>query len=196
MEEKWVDIHGFEGEYQVSNYGRVRSLDRMIVFKDGRRRRYKGKVLSITSVTSSGYLEVKLSRNHTKISIYVHRLVAEHFCPNPDGKPTVNHNDENKFNNRADNLCWMTQGENNTANGLAHRKNYNFSEKCRESLKRVTENNRKPVEQYDMNWNFIARYSCADEAMLSVEVKDRQYIAAACRNPRRTAGGYRWKYSK
>ena len=97
--EIWKDIQGYEGLYQVSNLGRVRSLN------------YKKtktvKILKLTSNTK-GYLQLILHKNGEISSRKVHRLVAEAFIPNPDGLPQVNHKDENKQNNCVDNLEWCT----------------------------------------------------------------------------------------
>lgn len=194
MEEEWRDIKDFEGWYQVSNLGRVRSVDRIITFRDGRKRMFQGQILQCNTITSSGYYQAKLKKNEKTTFVYVHRLVAEQFCPNPENKPTVNHNDENKLNNRADNLCWMTQGENNTFNGLSYRRKYNYSVNCKESLKRVQESNKKPVAQYDLHGNYINTYACAQEAIKAVGLKRINCISRACREPYRIAGGYHWKY--
>ena len=103
MVEEWRDIVGYEDIYQVSNLGNVRSLDRIVVRKNGSKVVYNGKMLGLT-ITRKGYV-VASTKDGPK---YVHRLVAEAFIPNPDNLPQVNHKDENKANNRADNLEWCT----------------------------------------------------------------------------------------
>ncbi|KAB1963541.1 NUMOD4 domain-containing protein [Lacticaseibacillus paracasei] len=97
--EIWKDIEGFEGLYQVSNMGRVRSVDR----KDSQGHFWKGKVL-IGWPSGSGYLQAALWRDGHGKNKLIHRLVAEAFISNPHSLPQVNHKDENKTNNRVDNL--------------------------------------------------------------------------------------------
>jgi len=110
--EAWRDIQGFEGIYQVSNKGNVRSLDRIITYSDGRVYNYSGKKLALTSVNNPGYINVKLSVNQKIITKDIHVLVANAFIDNPENKPWVNHIDGNKLNNNDWNLEWSTMSEN------------------------------------------------------------------------------------
>lgn len=103
--EIWKDVVGYEGLYQVSNLGKVRSLDRVVK----RGWCYKGKLLTPTVNKDNGYLYVNLAgKNKT-----VHRLVALAFIPNPENKPCVGHKDTNRQNAKASNLEWVTYSENN-----------------------------------------------------------------------------------
>ena len=108
MEEIWKDIEGY---YQVSNKGKVRSIDRYIDHFRGGKRLLKGKI--IKPGLSVGYENITLyldgKRKHKK----VHRLIAETFIPNPENKKCVNHKDGNKLNNNVSNLEWCTYAENN-----------------------------------------------------------------------------------
>lgn len=111
MVEVWKDIKGYEGLYQISDVGRVKSLDQYIKCKKNNKRLIKGKILK-TYINENGYEWVRLY-NNTKRKIYrVHRLVAEAFIDNPENKPCVNHKDGNKENNKLDNLEWCTHSEN------------------------------------------------------------------------------------
>lgn len=114
MKENWKDIPGFEGAYQVSTLGRIRSLDRTIVRGPSKRRgqheaKLKGRTIRPV-LRKDGYAVVSLGKG----SPYnrVHRLVAEAFIPNPDGKPMINHINGNRSDNSVDNLEWCTNQEN------------------------------------------------------------------------------------
>ena len=121
----WKDIKGFEGIYQVSNLGEVRSLDRTVSF-NGKSMAIKGEIKK-QSLVNKGYMKVTLYKNNVGTGKYVHRLVAETFINNKDNKPTVNHKDFNKLNNNVDNLEWNTYFENNQhsfVNGRHENKKY------------------------------------------------------------------------
>ena len=105
--ELWKDIEGFEGLYQVSTWARVRSMDRWVVYKNGVKRFFKGKIIN-TFISNNGYIRVQLNKNCKKIKYSVHRLVAEAFAHNPNNFPQVNHKDEDKTNNDVSNLEWCT----------------------------------------------------------------------------------------
>ena len=116
MEEIWKDIKGYEGYYQVSNLGRIKSLGRYIfIIRNRGRQTYnqivKEKILK-TYKSSNGYLLVFLKKNNKTKSLFVHRAVATAFIPNIENKPQVNHKDGNKQNNCLDNLEWATHSEN------------------------------------------------------------------------------------
>jgi hypothetical protein len=98
IKEKWKDVVGYEGVYQVSTIGRVKRID-------------SGKILRI-AIRKDGYATVSLWKNNIGKSFCVHRLVALSFLENPEGKPMVNHIDSNKSNNNISNLEWCTRCEN------------------------------------------------------------------------------------
>ena len=126
--EVWKDIEGYDGAYQVSDLGRVRSL------------KY-GKVRVLRPVNNGkGYLVVHLKRDGSQKNFLVHRIVAQAFIPNNDeSKNQVNHKDENKENNRVDNLEWCDNRYNNTYNGLHHRRmaNYHRSNYKRDKIRNL-----------------------------------------------------------
>lgn len=98
MEEIWKDIEGYEGVYQVSNFGRVKRVETNRILK-GRK-------------DSKGYLMANLSKNSIVSNKTIHRLVAQAFIPNPENKQDINHIDEDKTNNNVNNLEWSTRKEN------------------------------------------------------------------------------------
>jgi hypothetical protein len=110
-EEIWKDIEGYEGYYQVSNMGRVKSLAREVICNNGIRI-LKEKIRKQHTNRHLGYNYVMLSKDNKQINYRVHRLVADAFIPNPYKKPQVNHIDKVKTNNKVYNLEWCTQEEN------------------------------------------------------------------------------------
>ena len=109
--EIWKDVIGYEGYYQVSDIGNVRSLDRIVPRKGGVGRLIKGKDMSLIK-NEDGYLTVKLSKDGVSRRIHVHRVVAEAFIENPDKLEEVNHKDYDRTNNAVDNLDWISHGDN------------------------------------------------------------------------------------
>lgn len=137
IKEVWKDIPGWEGFYQVSNLGDVRSLDRDIEYLNNgtlTTLHCKGKVLK-QRADEEGYMRICLARNGRTKLYGVHRLVAQAFIPNPETKPTVNHIDGNKSNNCLSNLEWATyQEQNDHAVRLGLRNQATYSN--RENLKK------------------------------------------------------------
>ena len=124
MEEIWKSIDGFEGIYEISNLGRVKSLAKTGSVYTGKGKPRKEYTINETIVKgwSQEYQVVDLRKAGKSHSKKIHRLVAEAFIPNADNKSQVNHIDENKFNNRIDNLEWVTPKENvNHGTGIARR---------------------------------------------------------------------------
>lgn len=123
----WKAVEGYEGLYEVSTIGAIRSLDRVVIRAERRgeiRQTLKGKILSASRNKRTGYYHVVLCKGGKEVSHYVHRLVAEAFVPNPLGLPEVNHRDLDKSNNAADNLEWATSSGNKrhaVANGVSFR---------------------------------------------------------------------------
>lgn len=180
--EIWKDIKGYEGIYQVSNLGRVKSLGRHEVVTGNPRmkeRARKEKLLT-PQPNHKGYLCVVLMRDRKKIFTSVHRLVANAFIPNPNNLPQVNHKDENKTNNRAENLEWCTSYYNLTY-GTA--------------IERTHQKQRIQVAQVDTEGNIIRIYNSAKEAYRITGISDGN-INQVCKGRRIQAGGYKWKQLK
>ena len=130
--EIWKDVRGYEGVYQVSNLGNVRSLDRRAInHKSGTTRIVRGAVMNPWD-NGNGYLVVTLQDKRKRKNCYVHRLVAEAFIDNPEYKPIVHHRDTNRRNNKASNLQWMTEAE----HAAAHLKINQERKKQREQTRR------------------------------------------------------------
>lgn len=147
--EEWKAVKDYEGYYEVSTEGRVRSLDRYVKCNSGLRLR-KGRILKFKT-NKKGYLQVNLSKEGKKTFYRVSVLVATAFIPNPENKPCVDHINTIRTDNRVCNLRWVTYKE-NANNPLT-----------KEKYKRML-NNIKPIIQYDVKTNrIIARYdSTAD----------------------------------
>lgn len=109
--EIWKDVEGYEGYYQVSSLGRIKSLERVVARSTGKTIVFKESILSPSSYPGE-YSRVYLFVNSKKKSKYIHRLIAQAFIPNLENKPEVNHKDGDKSNNNKSNLEWATRSEN------------------------------------------------------------------------------------
>lgn len=182
--EIYKDIRGFEGKYQISNYGNVKSLH----FCNGK----KEKILKQTICRN--YLEVCLSKNNKAKSYFVHRLVAQAFIPNPLNLPEVNHKDGNKHNNKQENLEWCTRLEN-----MRHAKEHNLIKIVRGKDHYMyhkygsLHHNAKKIKQLDKNNNLIRVWECAIDIEREIGIK-RSNICKCCKGKRKTTGGYKWEY--
>lgn len=192
--EEWKDIKGYEGLYQVSNKGRVRSLDRQYVGRNQYGHTYiivkKGKILK--PCTQRGYEYVVLSVGGVnRKTMKVHRLVAEAFIPNPDNKPCIDHINTIRNDNRVENLRWVTIQE-NSDNPLTREHSFGH----------IT--HRKTVYQYTLDGELVSVYDSALEAA-NKNGWQQSCISCCCnggffhkkRNKwveRKTYKGYRWSY--
>lgn len=180
--ERWKDVKGYEGLYQVSNFGRVKSLDRCITSKNGRKRIFKEKVLKSVLNKNTGYLYVTLCKDIKQKQYMIHRLVAEAFKPNLHNYPTVDHINRIRTDSKTYNLRW--------APWELQAKNSDRSN--RESqIKSIS----KPVQQYTLDSQFVSEYPSVLEAQRQTGICHVSIIQC-CKNQkyRHTAGGYIWKY--
>lgn len=202
MGEIWKDVVGYEGIYEISSYGRIRSVDRISPTKCNSYKRTYGKMLSPHPDTK-GYLILQLcngQRNAIQKPKKIHRLVAEAFIPNPEGKPQVNHKDLNKQNNHVDNLEWVTPSENvrhAIANGAKKPMYGKRPEYWRKKIHdAVITRCAKPVIQMDLEGNVMAKYESLNEAGRQVFGKEKTHIRDCCMGRRHTCGGFKWKYKE
>ena len=164
--EIWKVVDGFNGRYEVSNLGRVKS-------------NYgKGRILKPTR-TRGNYWFIALSKNGKQINFRLNRLVAINFIPNPLGKSEVNHiKSQELWNNRVSNLNWMTRVENEHYNGCHDRK---------------TEKKKIAIEMLDATKNVISVFNSMRDAQRETEF-DHSYIGKACKF-NTMAYGYYWRYA-
>lgn len=181
MEELWKDIPGFEGIYQVSNLGRVKTLSKIVNTRNG------GRLIPETIISpivqNSGYAHVGLWRNRKCKQCRVHRLVAFAFCENddPTNKTQVNHINENKLDNRAENLEWCSPKYNT---------NYGNCIRKRSSSRAI------PVGAYDIKTKkLLYTFNKIIEACRFCGVSDSDgHISSCCKGQQKTAYGYVWRY--
>jgi len=140
--ENWKSANNFEGLYEVSNLGNIRSIFKKSS-KNGRKSTKKIRVLK--TYNQKGYRSIKLRKNGKIVSVIVHRLIAQTFIPNPENKPFVNHINEIKSDNRVENLEWCTNEEN-----LYHSRNITKSSKVisRQKILRLYEENKSKDLEY------------------------------------------------
>lgn len=181
MEEIWKDIEGYEGLYQVSNLGRVRSLDRMTAPRKDNGASYPilGTILR-TNQRKDGYMSVTFWKDSKAHSQLIHKLVANAFIPNPDNLPVVNHKDEDKTNNRVDNLEWCSQQYN------LNYKDINYRSK---------EKRRKKVVQMTLDGKVVATFNGAREAS-RITGFSQGNISSVCRGEKPQMYGFLWKYEE
>lgn len=200
MEEVWKDIEGYEGLYQVSNLGRVRSLDRV----DSKGRHKCGQIMKL-SLNEKGYVKITLWKNGKKKDYKVHRLVAQAFIPNPNNLPEVNHiidDFEHRSDNRVENLEWCT-----------HEYNLNYGNRSKrhsEAIKgrKLSEEHKRKIGEAGKGREG-KKVICitTNEIFLSIMEASRKYnvpdgnINKCCKGERKSAGRHPitgeklvWKY--
>lgn len=167
--EIWADIKGYEGLYQVSNLGRVKSLHR-----------YKGNEERILTPISNerGYVFVGLHKGKNTKHQYIHRLVADAFIDNTDNLPQVNHKDEDKTNNCVENLEWCSN---------------EYNERYGTGKQRSGQARSKAVAQYDKDGNLVKVWAGIREATKGVG-KKHSHITECCKGKIKSACGFKWEY--
>lgn len=174
--EIWKPIKDYEGYYEVSSFGRVRSVDRYVEYNNREIHLHKGRILKQFADKGKEYLNVNLNKNGKNKRKRVNRLVAETFISNPENKTEVNHIDENKTNNHVDNLEWVTPKENSnhgtrsTRSGIARR---------------------KPIWGYNEENGYIVEFDYLTEPEKKYGL-DHGTISDYCKGKRVRAYGYKW----
>lgn len=180
-------VAGYEGIYEVDQFGRVYSLDRTKTVVDNGRIYEKpiaGRQMK-QSIHTKGYKTVSLTKNGSTKTMFVHRIVAEAFLPNPNNLPMVNHKDEDKTNNFIDNLEWCTASYNRTYGKAIERQAKKI--RGRESKKKIA------VIQRDMSGDFLNWFDSLTKAAENVNGSTSS-ISAVCKGKRKMAYGYLWEY--
>lgn len=175
---EWASITGYEGLYEVSSDGRVRTLAHKTMGHS-----IPSKELAITIHKSQRYAKVRLYKDGRPKDHAVHRLVATAFVPNPEGKPQINHKDGNKANNSATNLEWCTQAENNNH---AIRKGLNSTESAVKATM-------KKVVQLNANGESVKVWDSMTEAAIALGLQVSN-ISHCCKGRIKSTGGYRWEF--
>lgn len=187
--ENWLPIAGYEGKYEISDWGRVKSLARPVGTKGVSGFYNLPETIKITGKNSRGYPNVSISKEAKSKTLSIHRIVAKHFVvnPSPETYDTVNHIDGNKGNNHYLNLEWCTQSQNalHAYRELGH-------------IAPMTGVNNhpllsKPVIQMDMYGNEINRFPSFKETLRAGF--NNSHVSSCCSGKRKTHKGYTWKYA-
>ena len=175
----WKEIDGFNGNYEVNEFGEIRS------------KFPKKPIKSLKPISKShGYMKVNLQADGKIVQASVHRLVAQAFVQNPEGKTQVNHIDGNKHNNRADNLEWVTPSEN-----ILHSFKALGKQSCNKDRKGKLHYSSKKVCQYALDGRFVKQWDCVSDAAREIGCNACQ-ILNNIMGRNKTCHGYMWRYGK
>lgn len=180
-EEIWRDISGYEGFYQISSWGSVKSFHG------------HGRILRPYN-DSDGYPMVILCKNNHRKSVPIHRLVAHAFIPNPENLPCINHLDEVKSNNRVENLEWCTYLHNNNWGTRSQRVSQKLAgSNCTQN---AANERSRAVMQFSEDGKYIATFDSAAAAARAINGKSSgdSYIIRCCKRKYPTAYGFVWRY--
>lgn len=181
--EEWRDVPGYEGCYQVSSFGRVKSVR-------NKKNSKKGQILK--DYPSKGrviYRRVTLCNGIKKDYFYIHRLVAQTFLPNPKNKPCVDHIDGNPSNNVVENLRWVTTKE-NCNNPISRERNSKAAKKRNVGLFGILSKSAKKVVCVETQKTYYGTFEAERETGVS-----RMCISHVLHGRNKTAGGYHWEFA-
>ena len=178
--EIWKDIEGYNGLYQISTLGRIKSLDRK-VFNNGTFQLIKGKILNPCN-NGNNYLYINLCKNSEIKRVAIHRLVAQAFIDNQNNFTQVNHKDENKINNCVDNLEWCSP-----------KYNANYGTRNKRMKDNIIKKYSKKVIQYDLDGNFIREFNSIEDTAKHFNVTS-QSINRCCKGKLKRCKNYIFKF--
>lgn len=198
MQEVWKDIESYEGCYQISNLGRVKSLGRYKNNPQGMRTYWVEERILRPQTNIHGYIYYCLKKDGDRKNHTGHRLVASAFLPNPDNLPLINHKDESRNNNHVDNLEWCTHQYNTNYGNSQQRKvssvdwakfvaNFPWGERAKKQYKKIT--------QMTKDGNFVRSWESQKSAGESLGIPSGN-ICRCCKGELKTAGGFVWKYAE
>lgn len=189
--EEWRDIAGYEGIYQASSLGRIRSLDRLVGCGGGFKL-HRGRVRRLGDNKGTGYLGITLSVDGKSRSRDVHRVIAETFIPNPNGLPCVDHIDADRHNNRVDNLRWVTQRENVRHSIELGR--YDMEKRIECLLSKRTRENKLAALRHPLTRSDGRTFKSVTEAAEETKCS-RRAITLVLSGTNKTAKGYSFAYA-
>jgi len=196
MEEIWKDIKGYEGFYQVSNQGRVKSMERDILYKDGSVKHRKERIMKPRNLR--GYCAVDLHKDGNYKVVLIHRLVGEAFIPKVDGKDELDHINTIRSDNRVENLRWTTKKENQN-NIITRKHKSSASTETAKLLRKYYEKGQisrsRRIVQLDKQGNYIRSFWGAQEVE-EVLGFDAGLIARAAKGYVKVSKGYKWVYEE
>lgn len=184
QEEVWKDVKGYEGFYKVSNMGRVKSLEREVLYSNGRIHKYGEKILS-TFANKKGYVTVCLCKNGVCEVKRLHQVVISAFYDRPHGMNSINHKDENKANNRLDNLEYCTS-----------KYNSNYGTRTERYRAKVINDKRrsKKISQLTLEGDFIRTFPSLGE-VFRVYGFQSAHISSVANGKSKSAYGYKWQWA-
>lgn len=187
LNEEWRDIKDYEGKYQISNYGRVKSLN----FRNSVG---NVKLMNVHYNKKTGYLSVLLCKGSKGKRFTIHRLVATAFIPNPNKCRDVNHKDENKLNN----FVWVNDNgtvdlEKSNLEWVSHKYNINYSGNIRIAISNSVKKRQRRVVKLAKDQTIISEYNSISEAALDNKLH-LPNIIACCKGKTSNCGGFIWRY--